>query len=82
MQLSLSTIIILLFWCGVHSGSIWERKYLSYRKTVWKLFRIVEWSFKASSQNICKYCLHPYTETAGDAVQVFPSEWCPACYAC
>jgi len=28
------TIVILLFWCGVYSGSIWERKYVSYRESV------------------------------------------------
>jgi len=66
-------MIILLFWCGVYSGAIWERKYLNDREAVGKLFRNKQRSFKASFQNI---------ESADDAVQVFASEWCPACYMC
>jgi len=75
-------MIILLFWCGVYPGSIWEWKFLNYRETVQRLFPIEERNFKASSQNICNYCVLLYTESAGDAVQVFSSEWCPACYVC
>ena len=53
-KLNLYTMIISLFRCGVYSGSIWERMLFNCRETVEKIFRIVEWNFKASLQNICK----------------------------
>ena len=34
-----------------------------------------------TSVNI-EYCLHLYTESAGDAVQVFAIEWCHTGYVC
>ena len=82
MRVSFHTVIVLLLSCGVYSGSIWEWKFLNYRETVRRLFRNEERNIKASSQNICKCWLQQYTESADDAVQVFASEWCPACYVC
>ena len=57
MRVSFHTVIVLLLSCGVYSGSIWEWKFLNYRETVQRLFRIEERNIKASSQNICRYCL-------------------------
>jgi len=31
-------------------------------------------------KNICNYCLRLCGESASDDVQMFASEWCPACY--
>jgi len=31
MQLSFYTMIMLMFWCGVCPGSIWEWKYVNFR---------------------------------------------------
>jgi len=82
MQLSFYTTIILLFWCDVYSGSIWEWKFLNYRETVQRLFRNEERNFKASSQKIFYFIPHLYTESASDAVQVFANEWSTAYYMC
>jgi len=81
MQLSFYTTM-LLFWCGIYPGSIWEWKFLNYRETVQRLFRIEEQNFKTSSQTICRYCLQLYAKYAGDSVQVFVIEWYPSCHVC